>query len=189
MNNFRSVTSPRGFTLIEILVVVFIIGLTASMVALSIGDRKDETGTRKEALAFLQAVDFVSEYAALNGEMVGLFIQPKESSDTASKQWCYRWQRLREGGWTDLPEDTVGEHCMEEGLQWDLVVEGHIWAYEPDLEVQPPVLIFSPSGESTPVEMAIFAQGDSEGSQRIEIDLMGVTHWRNQEEEEKRDGR
>jgi len=171
VNSSRSIARQQGFTLIEILVVVFIIGLTAGMVALSVGDRKNETGAPKEAALLIQAMDFVSEYAALNGEMVGLFIQPKESSDSLTKQWCYHWQRLREGGWTDLPEDTLSEHCMEEALQWDLVVEGHVWAYEPDLEVQPPVVVFSPSGESTEAEMAIFTPGESDSAQRIEIDL------------------
>lgn len=169
--------------------VVFIIGLTAGMVALSIGDKKDETGPRKEAELLLQQIDYVSEYASLNGEMVGMYIQPKDSSEGVGRQWCYHWQRLREGGWTDMPEDTLTEHCMDENLQWDLVVEGHTWAYEPELEVQPPVLIFSPSGESTAVDMGIYSQGEADSAQRIEIDLMGSVHWRNQEEEEKTNGR
>ena len=188
MNSSRSIAPQQGFTLIEILVVVFIIGLTAGMVALTVGDRKSETGAPKEAALLVQAVDFVSEYATLNGEVVALFIQPKEASDSLGKQWCYHWKRLREGGWTDLPEDTLDEHCMDESVQWDLTVEGHVWTYDEDLEVQPPVLVFSPSGESTEVEMAIFESGDADNTQRIEIDLMGTIHWLNQEEDEKRDG-
>jgi general secretion pathway protein H len=178
--------AARGFTLIEILVVIFIIGLIAASVALSLSE---EQGAYKEAQIFLQAVDFEAEYAALNGEVIGMFAEPRESQDGLLKQWCYHWKTLREGDWQDLPEDTLAEHCMEAGLQWDLVIEGKAYRYDPELEKQPPVLLFSPSGEATPVEMAIFTEGATSEAQRIEIDMMGTTHWRNEEDEEKRRAR
>ncbi|RYZ85600.1 MAG: prepilin-type N-terminal cleavage/methylation domain-containing protein, partial [Moraxellaceae bacterium] len=59
--------SVRGFTLIEIMIVVFIIGLMAGVISLSIGEDKSKAAPRLEAQAFMQAVDFVSEFAALNG--------------------------------------------------------------------------------------------------------------------------
>ncbi len=117
-----------------------------------------------------------------------MFVELKEASDSDAKTWCYRWQRLREGNWIDMPEDTLTEHCMPENMQWDLTVEGRLYNYDPDLETHPPVLVFSPSGEATPVEMSIFEQASSAEAQHIEVDLMGSIHWRNQEEANKRDG-
>ena len=171
------------------MIVVFIIGLMAGVITLSIGEDKSKAAPRVEAQTLMQAVDFVSEYAALNSEVVGMFITPRESSDSLGKYWCYNWQRYRDNGWVKLPEDSLSEHCLPVNLQWELVIEGHLYVYDPDLEIHPPVLVFSPSGEATPVEMALFEQGAGTPAeaQHIEIDMMGSTHWREQDEAGKRD--
>jgi general secretion pathway protein H len=170
------------------MIVVVIIGLSVSLVALSVGGTKDESATQKEADLYIRAIDFVSEESVLNGEVIGMFVEQKESSDSSAKTWCYHWQRFRDGNWIDMPEDTLTEHCMPENMQWDLTVEGRLYNYDPDLETHPPVLVFSPSGEATPVEMSIFESGSGSEAQHIDIDLMGSIHWRNREEAEKRDG-
>jgi general secretion pathway protein H len=179
--------SVRGFTLIEILIVVFIIGLMAGLISLSLGKDKTEDNLRKEAQALIQAIDFVGEYAALNGEVLALFAKQQESDDSLEKYWCYNWQRYRDNQWVNLPEDSLGEHCMPANVQWEMVIEGHPYRYDPDLEIQPPVLVFSPSGEATPVEMAIFQQGTDAEAQHIEIDMMGSSDWREQEDAKLRD--
>lgn len=181
-------TGEQGFTLIEILMVIVIIGLSVGIVTLSIAPSQDDSLSRKEAQSFMQAVEFVAEQAILNGNVMAMFLTPKNAEESLGKQWCYTWKIFRENNWAEMPEDSLTEHCMPENLQWDLVVEGRIYNYDPDLETQPPVLVFAPSGESTPVEMAIFEQGSDSEAQRIEIDLMGTITWRNEEEAQKRDG-
>ncbi|RZA04899.1 MAG: hypothetical protein EOO68_07515 [Moraxellaceae bacterium] len=168
--------------------VIVIIGLSVGIVTLSIAPSQDDSLSRKEAQSLMQAIEFVSEQAVLNGNVMAMFLTPKNSEESLGKQWCYTWKIFRENSWTEMPEDSLTEHCMPENLQWDLVVEGRIYSYDPDLETQPPVLVFAPSGESTPVEMAIFEQGSDSEAQRIEIDLMGTIIWRNEEEAEKRNG-
>ena len=165
------------------MIVVFIIGLMALTISLSMGEDKSKAAPRVEARAFMQAVGFASEYAALNGDVVALFIARRDSEDSTNHIWCYDWKRFRDNAWIKLPEDSLSEHCMDEQVQWDLVVEGHNYVYDPDLEVQPPVLVFSPSGEATPVEMAVFEQGTgAPEAQHIEIDMMGNSHWREVDE-------
>lgn len=176
--------SMQGFTLIEILIVAFIIGMTASLISLSIGDKKTEKGPYKEAQTFMQTIDFVGEYAALNDEIIAMFIRPQEGESALTKSWCYSWKRMRDNAWGNLPEDVMSEHCMEETVQWELEIEGRLYVYDPDLEIQPPVLVFSPSGEATPVEMSMFEQGNSNSPsepQHIEIDMMGNSRWPEQE--------
>jgi len=186
-NTMATRQQQRGFTLIEMLIVMVIIGFSISIVALSIGKPADEEGLVKEARLLMTAIDFVSEQAVLNGEIIAMFVQPKEEEE--GKRWCYRWQRYRDGGWQALPDDTLKEYCMPANVQWDLVVEGRVWAYDPELNPQPPLLFFAPSSETTPVEMAIFERGSDMPAQRIEIDMMGNAHWRNQEEADKDNGR
>lgn len=163
----------QGFTLIEILAVIVIIGLITSIVSLSVGGGEEDSDTTKEAQSLRQAIDFVSDLAVLNGEIVGLFVESKEVEGTVAKQWCYHWQRFRNQQWTDLPPDTLVEHCMPEIIQMDLVVEGKLVAYDPDLETQPPVLVWSPSGEATPLEITLYEKGSNTEKKVIEIDMMG----------------
>jgi general secretion pathway protein H len=171
--------------------VVFIIGLTTSVVALSLGDSKEDSPAYKEAKAFVKAIDFVNEYAVLNQQVLGMFIRPVDTEDLSVSRWCYHWLRFRDNAWSGMPEETLSEeHCLEDGVQWELKLEGKTYIYDPELEIQPPVVIFSPSGETTPIEVAIFehrtASVSTAETQRIEIDMMGNNHWLNQEEEEKR---
>ena len=170
----------QGFTLIEILIVAFIIGLSASLIALSVGDDKTKEPPFMEAQAFLQAIDFIGEYAALNGDTIGMFVEPKNAEDSVEMQWCYTWKRLRDGNWANLPEDAAKQYCMDPRVEWELEIEGRLYEYDPDLEFQPPVLIFSSSGESTPVEMEMF-QKESDAApsepQHIQIDMMGGNCW------------
>lgn len=176
--------SSQGFTLIEILAVVIIIGLISSVVALSLGGRESDSGPSPEAQRLRQAIDYVSELAVLNGEIVGMFVEPKEVEDSVATQWCYHWQRFRGQQWEDLPKDTLNEHCMSEALQMDLVIEGKLYAYDPDLETQMPVLVWSPSGEATPIEITLFETGVDSEKKVISIDMMGEIHGPEQEGDE-----
>jgi general secretion pathway protein H len=175
----------QGFTLIEIMIVVFIIGLTVSLMSLSLGSSNEDNAAHKEAAAFMQAVDFIGEQTVLNGELVGMFVVQKDAEDGLAKQWCYRWQRFLDGKWQELTEDTLTEHCMVDDMEWDIILEGKRYEYDPNLEIQPPIVLLSPSGESTAAEMAIYEHGATIDAQRIEIDLVGNARWLNEEEKNK----
>lgn len=180
----RRIASIRGFTLIEIMIVVFIVGLMALTISLSMGESKAKAAPRLEAQALIQSVGFAAEFAVLNGEVVALFIERRKGEGATDHYWCYDWKRYRDNAWLKLPEDSLTEHCMDESVQWELVIEGHNYSYDPDLEIQPPALVFSPSGEVTPVEMVLFEQGTGSASeaQHLEIDMMGNSHWREEDE-------
>lgn len=174
----------QGFTLIEMLAVIVIIGLITGIVTLSVDQAESDSGPTKEAQMLRQAIDFVSDLAVLNGEIVGMFVEPKEVEGSVAKQWCYHWQRFRSGQWEDLPPDTLSEHCMSETIQMDLLVEGKLVAYDADLEVQPPVLVWSPSGEATPIEITLFENGSNAEKKVIVIDMMGEIHGPEKEGDE-----
>jgi general secretion pathway protein H len=191
----------QGFTLIEIIAVIIIIGLMAAIIAVSMEGKKGESATREEAQLFLQSVDFVAEQSVLNGEVMAMFIAPREIEGSTDSQWCYRWQRMRDDAWQDLPEDSLNEHCLAETIEWELSIEGREYEYDPNLEIQPPVLVWSPSGEATAMEMTILEKPNTNANsgglsadrfaqaQHITIDLMGETHWLEQDEEAAKNAR
>ncbi len=169
----------QGFTLLEILVVMFLIALSVSMarVAFSGGDDKRLTDAAER---FAATARFMSEQSVLGGERVALFVTREASGP--DERWCYRWQRHRDSAW-EPASDFVEPRCFPPGAQLDMLVEGEPYEYDPRQTVELPVLIFFPSGEATPFELALFKDAFSDDVQRVEIDIMAGVRWRNQDKE------
>lgn len=175
----------QGFTLIEIIVVVFIIGMAVGVISIAVGGKAITDRARKEAEEFMLQADYVAEQAVLKGETYGLFaeLHPPQDID-AEEQWCYTWRRVRDHEWQDLPE--LSTHCIAEGLALEFTIDEKVWEYDPELEYQDPVMGFFPSGDaSAAVEIAIFANktslDDDIETQTFELNLVGELHWINEE--------
>lgn len=176
-----------GFTLLEIMVVILILGLSLGVVSLSIGGDKGASATQKEAENFMLAARFVSEQTVLNNQIIGLFAEPRQAEDTTDLQWCFTWQQRRDNSWQALSE-TLAERCLSPNMKVEMIIEEEPYEFDPDLTPNPPVLVFYPSGESTPLELAIYESKEGftqdETIQRIEVDMMGGLRWLNQEKAE-----
>lgn len=175
----------QGFTLIEIIFVVFIIGMAVSVISISVGGNALAERSKKEAETFLLQANYVAEQSVLKGETHGLFVELRPAQDIdAQEQWCYQWRRVRDGQWQDVPELT--QHCLGEGLVIEFYVDEELWEYDPELEYQEPVLGFFPSGDASgEIEINILADqlqsdGDEE-TQRFELDISGELRWINEE--------
>jgi general secretion pathway protein H len=186
-------SSQRGFTLIEIIFVVFIIGMAVGVISIAVGGNAAADMTRKEAQEFMMQAGYIAEQSVLKGETHGLFVEPRQAQDIdVQEQWCYRWRRVRDRQWQDLPE--LPERCLAEGQLIEFVVEEELWEFDPELEYQDPVMGFYPSGDGTgTVEIAIHADqlqgGETVVTEEIELDLAGELHWVSEEkriEEEER---
>ncbi|MDQ2076659.1 type II secretion system minor pseudopilin GspH [Marinimicrobium sp. ABcell2] len=178
--------TERGFTLIEIMVVVLIIGVAIGGVMLSM--RTGGTSQlQEETERFLLSARFVSDQATLNQEIIGLFVEPGSTEGGAMGQWCYEWQRFLDQSWQQA-SDYLDRHCLPDGLNLELLVEGEPYQYDPRATTPTPVLVFYPSGEATPFELAITPTGfaNEEEIQRVEVDMTGRIRWRNDEEAQER---
>jgi len=187
--------TERGFTLIEIIIVVFIIGMAVGVISVSVGGDDAADLARKEAGTFMLQGSYIAEQSVLKGETHGLFVELRPPQDIDSKeQWCYRWRRVRDRQWQDVPE--LEQHCLPEQLAIEFVIDEELWEYDPELEYQEPVMGFFPSGDgSGAVDISIFANelqaGNDVETEQFKLDMMGELHWVSEEKrfEEEQKGR
>lgn len=148
--NPRSV--HQGFTLIEIIAVVFIIGIIVSFAMLSVADRAQDDRLENEARRLTELIRLASDEAVLLGIELGLRSNGK----------AYEFIVIGENGaW--VPYETDGPlrpRKLPGGMELELATE----EFEPppvkDDEIIPNLLFLS-SGEMTPFRLLLTAEGTS----------------------------
>lgn len=83
---------PSGFTLIELMVVIFIVGLTATVVMISLPDGSREV--RSDADRFAQRIAAARDEAVLESQPIALWVSPSG----------YGFERRREGAWQPIEQ-------------------------------------------------------------------------------------
>jgi len=87
--------AARGFTLVEIMVVVLIIGLGIGIVSLSIGGNRP-LALRNEARQLANQLAMVTEETTLSGEAWGLQFYRENDRETGAEHISWRWLHYRE---------------------------------------------------------------------------------------------
>lgn len=147
----------NGFSLIEILVVMFMIGIMSSAVLLSVdigNPSNDEEVLDKQIEKFLMLSALAEDESVLTGSPIGLVVLPPQDSST----WQFVWQRYRGGEWVDAGDPFKSE-TFPEDVELTLEVEGELIDFPRLSESDAPPLpsiIFYPGGEITPFLMTLF---------------------------------
>lgn len=141
--------SNKAFTLLELLVVVLIIGITVSFITLTVDTRIDKIDLEARRLAAL--LNLVQEEAVLNGSEYALQFTKNN----------YSFLYFAEGKWKEIKEDDVLKvRSLPEGIELQLVLEGEevdlsLFNQEFDAGMTPPRLFLLSSGEFTPYEITM----------------------------------
>ncbi len=159
-----------GFTLMEVMLVILLMGLTASAVTLSIGQKGPEQTLEKAAQQFIAATELVLDETVLSGQFVGIVV------DKSSYKFVY----YKDGKWNPLEKDRIlSEKQLGKNVTLNLVLDGlpleqedeeeaESWFDKPLIEPsvtdkkkhpEPQILIF-PSGEMSPFELSFITKTD-----------------------------
>ncbi len=113
----------RGFTLLEILVMLVVIGITISFVTLSIGVGGRPVELQAEAEKLTGMLQLALEESVLTGKPLGLRIN--ETLERDGTRFVYEWSVLEQGTWQVLEQHPVlQDGHTAEGVELDLTLEG-----------------------------------------------------------------
>jgi general secretion pathway protein H len=150
----------RGFTLIEVMVVIVIIGILINFVTLSMGRNSPQDQLKTEAQRLSSLIGLASEEALLRSALIGVDIGEEE----------YSFVRLEEGTWQPMDDNLFRARQLPAGMEFTIASsqqEG-----EDDEEENIPEIILLNSGEMTPFELKL-SSDHIESYYRLTGDEMG----------------
>jgi len=175
----RGDTRYAGFSLIEMLVVLFVVVLLTSLVSLNIDSGAGDRAVRDRLGTLLALAGLAIDEAQDSGTDLGvLFLQDVNERGETTVTALWR-QRLRVG-WRQ-PEDALGLYeplLFPPGIEVRLYLDGD--AVQPlrsgdagAVSERAPQWLFSASGETQSGELEILAAGDGERLWRATWDALG----------------
>lgn len=159
-----------GFSLLELLVVVMIIGLGVAIVGFAVGSNKPQE-LRNNARDFANLTAQVEDEAVLGREVWGVQIYRETDPADGAERIAYRFMHLSDKGWlAEAPRDIPVATRFAENVTALLTVEGAEQAIEPlpddegkkDKPVTPTIWL-APGGEVTPFELKLRFVGETDG--------------------------
>ncbi len=175
----------KGFTLVEILVVVVIMAVVISLAVLSIGVTGRDAQLDEETRRIEGLMGLLHERALLEGRDFGLRIEP-----SAYDFWVYESSRDR---W--LPMDQEHEfrrRTLAAGLSFQLQLDSQIVVLKPlerklagNAAAPAPQLAIAASGEGTPFRLTL-QRLETQASASVSGDALGKISRQNSDHQAKR---
>ncbi len=161
-NPVRNRGYSSGFSLIELLVVVSVIGIIVSIALLSLSVVGDDRQLRIEARRIGSLLEVAQDEAVMQGRDFGLELMFNSYRFVEYDPFQLRWVEL-------LTDDIFRFRQLPDDIEFDLLLENKLVLLEtdaqeiedPDAAFAPHILIFS-SGDSTPFELRIVKRSKQE---------------------------
>ncbi len=170
-----SARSSRGFTLLELLVVLVMIGIILGVAMISLGDGGRGDRIRQEGQRIATLFNLLSQEAVLNAVEYGVLLKPDG----------YQFLQFVDQQWQPVDGDSLlVERSLPDDMELNLYMDKVSVSLEPQqLSVSDeekklkPQLIFFSSAERTPFEIEVAYRDPPELRQRVEGPLLGDVLW------------
>jgi len=158
---FPPLIRNRGFTLIEIMVVLIIMGIVLSFVTLSVGN-SGQTQLQQEAQRLASLLTLASQEAILQAKEFGVAFTPEGYR-------FYEWQGQK---WQALNNDELFHlRTLPPTIQLVFYLESEPLQLERKVD-QPQLLLLS-SGEFTPFEVRLMTTSNPQGYYQLTGNIIG----------------
>ncbi|MFT2092226.1 type II secretion system minor pseudopilin GspH [Paraglaciecola sp. 2405UD69-4] len=182
-----------GFTLIEVMLVLLIMGLAVGAVVLNYSGESAQDRLKKQAQRLQVVFNMAADFAVLNQRQLGLRVEEDENT--------YYFMYLdQEQTWQKIEEDrALGDHILPEefslelsltDLPWDtssslfsndelfeedfsLSEDGTEIGNEEDKKPEPPQVFIFSSGEITPFSLSLIYEADFGNAEPVYFRLNG----------------
>jgi prepilin-type N-terminal cleavage/methylation domain-containing protein len=182
--------SQKGFSLLEVMVTMFVVALMVTMVGINIGNFDIESQLQDYGEDLQEQLRFGSDEALFSGEHLGLV--PQEIQGASQSRWQLAWHRWRDGAWQpveDLPAIEPPEF-VELAIEID-DEPVDLWQWL-DFEEPLPVIIFYGGGEALAgtIILSLTAEAGSRVQEferrhvHMEINEIGRLRWRERAEQD-----
>jgi len=168
----RSRTCSRAFSLVELLVVLFVIVLMTSLATLGLNSGSREREIESAVRGLMGVAGYALDEAQFTGRDIGLRLQ----RDTAGRAWRTQWLERWPDGWRrpQTARDVWESQYFGAGITPELTLEGRpVNLEEGDDAVVGPPLVFYASGETVPGELVWRDRDSGELLWRLRWDLLG----------------
>jgi len=170
----------RGFSLLELLLTLVVIGLIISMAGVSVSSGRRPYQIESAARTFIDVAEYAMDEAQLSGTDMGLLLE--ENLEDGEQTYSYQWLQRNGNVWRVAPfdEDAYGRRDLPFDVEVVLEVEEDerdleeiAQAAEDDGLPPPPQVIFYSSGETTPGQMTWVEGLSGDVLWVLEWDLLG----------------
>jgi general secretion pathway protein H len=165
-NHSRPVRSPTGFTLVEIMIVVFIIGLFTAVSIITFGGDSRDTELDKEAERLEALFAYAREHAELQTRDYGFLIDRREYQFVVFDPMSNQWRVPQE-------DEALRARPLPEGLIPSLVLEGRtvvLDSRKPKIASLKPQIMFFANGDLTSFELSLEREGNPDDRARLYSD-------------------
>lgn len=166
----QQTSRTRGFTMIEILVVLVVVGLLAALAVANIGGGQQQRELDNEVSQLFMLMQTASDQAVMENAELGLKLEES----------AYRFLRLDELAeeWT-VPSDRMFR--QRDYPEWMIVeiIDSDFASSDSDSEEDEliPDLFFYSSGEVPYFELSVYIEGDPDKDHRILTNEKGRLTW------------
>ncbi len=166
----------RAFSLLELLVTLFVIVLVTSLVTLNVGSGGAEYQVQEDVEAIADTANYALDEAQFAGWDFGLLI--RQESDGGESRFRLEWLERGPERWRRpvSGKEVFAALLLEPGLDLQLELDGVVQDSElffPNQDYPEPQLVLYASGETLPGALDFSSETSGELLWRLEWDLLG----------------